>query len=855
MPTYNQTIGARYHIYNSLFLQLPYQNIFRTGTLLPLLQQHCETGFEEGKSAIEILNQFFQDFTPGTNQSEQFDLLFNFIQYIERQVALFDSIEDSAFEQINDLNGKGTISSLLLHAKFEHKEELLAKHLEEFSLRPVLTAHPTQFYPGHVLGILTDLEKSIRSHELGHINLLLQQLGKTGFINDTKPTPYDEAITLCWYLENVFYHAIPEIIEKLAAGLDIPLSQWKNNRLMVIGFWPGGDRDGNPFVTSEITLKVAARLQESILKCYYRDVRILRRRLTFKGVDKIMIDIEQRIYNWVFGTVKGYHHIDEFINDLQSARKILVSDHGGLFLDLLDSFILKVKQFGFYFASLDIRQDSRKHDYVWTQILNELSKQGKSISSVEFEKLSIQDQIKYLLSLNVSLDGLNMEDVLVNETINSIKAIASIQNSNGKTGGHRYVISNCQSSLHIIEVYALAKLLIGTNEGLELDVVPLFETIDDLAHAPSIMEQLYQVEEYKKHLQRRNSHQTIMLGFSDGTKDGGYLRANWSIFRAKENLTNVSRKHDLKAIFFDGRGGPPARGGGNTHDFYASLGNTIEHEEVQITVQGQTISSNFGKIASCKFNLEQLLSAGLEGAVFKRPENQMSDEDKKLLDTLADAGYEAYLGLKHHAKFVPYLEKVTPLSYFGDTNIGSRPVKRNGADGLKFEDLRAIPFVGSWAMMKQNIPGFYGVGSAIKKLEDQGEEQKLKQLYKNSLFFRTLLGNSMMSLTKTYYNATTYLANDPEFGEFWKKMFAEYNLSREETLNVSGLNGLMENNPNIRDSVRLRERIVLPLIAIQQFALMNIRNLTEENKMYEMRYRKLIIRSMFGIINAARNSA
>jgi len=855
MPTYDQTIGARYHIYNSLFLQLPYQNIFRTGTLLPLLQQHCETGFEEGKSATEILNQFFQDFTPGTNQSEQFDLLFNFIQYIERQVALFDSIEDSAFEQINDLSGKGTVASLLLHAKFEHKEELLAKHLEDFSLRPVLTAHPTQFYPGHVLGILTDLEKSIRVNEVGHINLLLQQLGKTGFINDTKPTPYDEAVTLCWYLENVFYHAIPEIIEKLAAGLDIPISQWKNNRLMVIGFWPGGDRDGNPFVTSEITLKVAARLQESILKCYYRDVRTLRRRLTFKGVDKIMIDIERKIYSWVFGTEKGYDHIDQLINDLNSARKLLVNDHGGLFLDLLDSFILKVKQFGFYFASLDIRQDSRKHDYVWTQILNELSRDGKTLSGDEFVKLSTQDQVSYLLSLTIALDKFSMEDALVMETINSIKAIATIQKANGKTGAHRYVISNCQSAVHIIEVYALAKLLIGTSEGLELDVVPLFETIDDLAHAPAIMEQLYQVAEYRTHLQRRKNHQTIMLGFSDGTKDGGYLRANWSIFRAKENLTTVSRKHDLKAIFFDGRGGPPARGGGNTHDFYASLGNTIEHEEVQITVQGQTISSNFGKVASCKFNLEQLLSAGLEGAVFEQPENQMTDEDKKLLDALADAGYEAYLGLKHHAKFVPYLEKVTPLSYFGDTNIGSRPVKRNGADGLKFEDLRAIPFVGSWAMMKQNIPGFYGVGSAIKKLEEQGDEQKLKQLYKNSLFFRTLIGNSMMSLTKTYYNATTYLAHDKEFGEFWKKMFAEYNLSREEVLNISGLHGLMENNPNIRDSVRLRERIVLPLIAIQQFALMNIRNITEENKMHEVRYRKLIIRSMFGIINAARNSA
>lgn len=855
MQTYDQTIGARYHIYNSLFLQLPYHNIFRTGTLLPLLQQQCETGFENGKSAIEIFNQFFKDFTPNANQSEQFDLLFGFIQYIERQVALFDSIEDSAFEQINDLNGKGTISSLLLQAKYENKEELLAKHLEEFSLRAVLTAHPTQFYPGYVLGILTDLENSIRANDFAQINLLLQQLGKTRFINATKPTPYDEALTLCWYLENVFYHSIPQIIQKLADGLDIPLSQWKNNRLMVIGFWPGGDRDGNPFVTSEITLKVAAKLQESILKCYYRDLRTLRRRLTFKGVDTIMIETERKIYNWAYGTERGYATVEEFIHDLQSARKVIMDDHNGLFLDLLDSFILRVKQFGFNFASLDVRQDSRKHDYVWREILNQLSREGKTISGEEFEKLSIQKRIEYLLSLNLHLSEISFEDAFVTETLKSIQAIAAIQKSNGKYGCHRYVISNCQSALHVIEIYVLAKLLIGTKDGLEVDVVPLFETIEDLKQAPSIMEELYNVAEYRKHLESRGDNQTIMLGFSDGTKDGGYLRANWSIFRAKENLTAVSRKYSLKAIFFDGRGGPPARGGGNTHDFYASLGDTIEHEEMQITVQGQTISSNFGKVASCKFNLEQLLSAGLEGAVLKKKQNHMTDEDKQLLDQLADAGYKAYLDLKHDPKFVPYLEKVTPLSYFGDTNIGSRPVKRNAADGLKFEDLRAIPFVGSWAMMKQNIPGFYGVGSALKKLSDENKEKKLKQLYKNSLFFRTLMGNSMMSLTKTYYNATTYLANDPEFGEFWKKMFAEFNLSREQTLNVSGMNGLMENNPHIRDSVRLRERIVLPLIAIQQYALMNIRNLTDENKAFENRYRKLIIRSMFGIINAARNSA
>jgi phosphoenolpyruvate carboxylase len=852
---YNQIVGARYHIYNSLFLNLPFHDILRTGTLLPLMQQYCEAGFERGDSAKDIIRKFFTDLVPHATEKEQFDLLFSFIQYVERQVALFDSIEDSEFLQINDVRGKGSINSLLQQAKFDDKTEQLKKRLENFSLRIVLTAHPTQFYPGNVLGILTDLERSIRENDLDQINLLLQQLGKTGFINKNKPTPYDEAVSLCWYLENVFYHSVPKIISSLLEGLNLSVSDWKNDKLIVIGFWPGGDRDGNPFVTSEITRKVAARLQEGILKCYYRDARLVRRRITFHGVDKLTLAIENKLSEFVAGRSRPYNTSNELLQELDVVREILIREHDGLFLEILDSFMLKVRLFGFHFAALDIRQDSRKHDAVWKAIIEKLHTEKGEIAYEKYEALSNADKIKHLISLKADIGSLNFEDELVRDTISSVKAIGAIQQDNGVSGSHRYVISNCQHALHIIEVFTLGRLLMGKGDALELDVVPLFETIDDLAHAPKIMEELYAIPLYREHLTRRNNKQTIMLGFSDGTKDGGYLRANWSIFRAKEELTAVCRKHGLKALFFDGRGGPPARGGGNTHDFYASLGDTIENEEVQITIQGQTISSNFGKESSSKYNLEQLLSAGLIGNVFKHSDNKLSTEDKKLLDELAEEGYQAYLKLKLDAKFVPYLEKVTPLSFFGDSNIGSRPVKRNGSDGLKFEDLRAIPFVGAWAQMKQNIPGFYGVGSAIKNMKAKGKGEELKALYKNSLFFQTLLGNSMMSLTKTYYKATTYLGSDAEFGDFWKKMFSEYELSKEQALDISGLKDLMGNSPTIGDSVRLREKIVLPLIAIQQFALMNLRSGTDENKDNEVRYRKLVIRCMFGIINAARNSA
>ncbi|MDQ2657305.1 MAG: phosphoenolpyruvate carboxylase, partial [Bacteroidota bacterium] len=473
----------------------------------------------------------------------------------------------------------------------------------------------------------------------------------------------------------------------------------------------------------------------------------------------------------------------------------------------------------------------------------------------DYANMSEQEKIKTLLSLKFKPQNIKFEDPFISELIESITVIGQIQKMNGVEGCHRYVISNCQTALDVIRVFQLAKLLLTDGDDLQVDIVPLFETIEDLANAPEVMDSLYNIPAYRDHLKRRGNKQTIMLGFSDGTKDGGYLRANWSIFRAKENLTLLSREHGLTAVFFDGRGGPPARGGGNTHDFYASLGDTIEDKEVQVTVQGQTISSNFGKPVSCLFNLEQLLSAGIENDVFRTRKPPLSDREKNLLENLAKAAHRAYLDLKRHPRFVPYLEKVTPLSFFGDINIGSRPVKRNQGDALKFEDLRAIPFVGSWAQMKQNIPGFYGVGSAIKELQEDGKMGDLKKLYNESLFFRTLLANSMMSMTKSYFPATAYLSKDKEFGEFWNKMNDEFELSVRMVLEVSELSELMDNNPVNRDSVKLRERIVLPLITIQQFGIQQLRNMESAEKPYSELYKKLVLRCMFGIINAARNSA
>jgi len=272
--------------------------------------------------------------------------------------------------------------------------------------------------------------------------------------------------------------------------------------------------------------------------------------------------------------------------------------------------------------------------------------------------------------------------------------------------------------------------------------------VEDLEKADNVMEQLYTNATYANHLKMRGNEQTIMLGFSDGTKDGGYLMANWGIYKAKEALTAISRKYDIKVVFFDGRGGPPARGGGKTNKFYASLGPTIENQQIQLTVQGQTISSNFGTIDSCRYNLENLLSAGAKNQVFTKNENELTSEEKEVLQNLSEISYQKYVDFKNHEMFVPYLERMSTLNYYAKTNIGSRPSKRNASDKLNFADLRAIPFVGSWSQLKQNVPGFFGVGTALKNYKDNNEWQKVSDLYNNSLFFKTLIENSMMALSK-----------------------------------------------------------------------------------------------------------
>ena len=852
---FNQNILTKYQIYNSIFITLPFDDISNTGVMMPLLKSECEAGFQKGLTPVQIIERFFNKYQSDFSEKERIDMLFKFIQYIERQVVLFDAVEDAAYPIIHNMNGKGTLRNTKEEAFAQNKKEALQNYLEQFKVKIVLTAHPTQFYPGTVLGIITDLTTAIERNDLVEIKKLLAQLGITPFLKTEKPTPLDEAGNLIWYLENIFYPAAGSIYNYIESN--IYEGKEVKNEFVSLGFWPGGDRDGNPFVTTEITLEVAKKLRQAVLRSYYRDIRKLRRKLTFKKVADMIIGLESKLYLNFIDPNKSSLREEEFLNTLLEIKALLIDKYQSLYLTELKDLIHKVKIFGFYFATLDIRQDSRIHHSVFNEITGTLIKENSSIFPKNYPELSEAEQIDCLSKISGNIASSDFEDEMTVKTLGSIEALKAIQQSNGEKGSNRYIISNNQSALNVMEVYAMLKLTAFQQE-LPVDIVPLFETVDDLTRSADIMEQLYSNKIYREHVKKRSNRQTIMLGFSDGTKDGGYLMANWSIFKAKEKLTEISRKYNVKAIFFDGRGGPPARGGGKTHQFYASLGPTIENEEVQLTVQGQTISSNFGTTDSAQYNLEQLISSGVSNKFFDTVKNTLTDEQKFILNDLAQLSYKSYSDFKNHEKFLPYLEKISTLKYYGKTNIGSRPSKRNSSNELNFGDLRAIPFVGSWSQLKQNVPGFFGVGTALLKYEENGEFDKVVSLYNNSKFFKSLIENSMMSMKKSFFELTRYMENDPEFGDFWKLIHHEFLTSKRLALKLANQTELMENYPVSKASIEVRESIVLPLLTIQQYALKRVQDLNKQEVPDQAVldvYEKIITRSLFGNINASRNSA
>lgn len=842
LKEFKKTVRNKFNIYNSLFLNLPYTEGENVGIYIPLLFRQCDAGLKSGKNPTEILDAFFESYTHSGSERERIDLMFRIIQYVERQVVLYDSVEDAAFPKLHVHTDSLSIRDYFQLAKKNKRWEKVSRKLESFSARIVLTAHPTQFYTPAVLDIIAELRALILENRVDDIDTTLQQLGLTSLINRRKPTPLDEAKNIIYTLRHVYYQAVGDLYAyiKNSIGNDA----YNNPDIIKLGFWPGGDRDGNPFVTADITRDVADELRTTLMKCYYNDLKQLARKISFRGVQETLQDLIGKVYVVMFDHHKTLSY-DEIMGPLQQVRGVLLQEYYGLYLKELDFFMDKVRLFKTHFATLDIRQDHSGHVRTVEAVLKQNGFIRESLSELSPKALT-----RLLLKEKPAVNPKDYNDPIVSDTLVNIAQLGEIQARNGEDGCNRYIISNSEDIFSVLFVFGLFRWCGWNEKAITFDIIPLFETMKGMDESEAIMQALFDIPQYRAHLQFRGDVQTMMLGFSDGTKDGGYLKANWSIFKTKENLSRVCRRNKIKAIFFDGRGGPPARGGGKTHRFYAAQTKTIANHEIQLTVQGQTITSTYGTVEQFMHNGEQLLTAGLSNTIFGK-ENEISQANRELIEALSEISYEKYTALKLHDKFMPYLEHRSTLKFYNKANIGSRPGKRGNKEKLELSDLRAISFVGSWSQLKQNVPGYFGIGTALQTLKDQGRLADLKRLYREVPFFQALMLNSMMSLKKSYFELTSYMKKDPEYGAFWNILYQEYLLSKKMLLLVSGTKILMEDESVSRESIKIREDIVLPLLVIQQYALQKLGKDSEFRELYE----KIVTRSLYGNINASRNSA
>ena len=880
---FDEHVATRYRLYSGLLLGLPYDLLQRIGRLLPVFAEHCRKALSQNESPSAMVERFFTE-NPMLTDVPKDDALFLFLQLLERQIVLFDALEDASFTFMNDLAGPGSVSDFIAMVRRENRQIDLAGLLQETATRIVLTAHPTQFYPDTVQHIIQDLRVALTKNDPAHAERLFLQLGKTRFTNSERPTPIDEARGVLRAMEDVFYDVLPEIAGRMvvaAHGRERLPDHLPPRPNLLVGFWPGGDRDGNPFVTASVTREVAQLLRERVLERHTRAAGLLARRLTFAGAYERIQAIRERLRTtWLNAADRrdspastdasaqpGYANAQELLRELLNLREVIIRDHQRLFLDELDDLVLKVHLFGFFFGSLDIRQSSD----VFFSSLRELVLRFSGDAALSpseremWERADSAQQIPFavLEGLLDRVPALPAEPFAgvsptTQDTIDVLRLVPHIQNRNGELGLHRIIVSHTRGPEDIMVVLALARAAGLSPERTQLDLVPLFESIEDLEHAQDIVGKLLASPAYREQLERRKQRQIVMLGFSDGTKDGGYLAANWSIRQARCRLTALGRGHGIRMIFFDGRGGPPARGGGNTHRFYRSRDSKIEQWETQLTIQGQTISSNFGNPEMARYHVEQLFTANLENLLSPDRPDDPPQEFVQLLADLSAVSFRAYRELRDDPALKTLLGEVSPLLLFDHLTIGSRPASRRTSDVIDFENLRAIPFVAAWSILKIQIPGFYGLGAALQQMLDAGREKDLQRLYRSSRFFRALLDNAAMSLLKSRFDITAHLDRDEQLGQLWRKIRDEARRVERCILKVAEQPTLLANDPVNRASIRFREEMLLPLLVIVHDAVARFNTLARQGHTDgkdAMSARKMALKGMAAVINATRNAA
>ncbi len=535
----------------------------------------------------------------------------------------------------------------------------------------------------------------------------------------------------------------------------------------------------------------------------------------------------------------AYENTEEFLNDLRLIDSSLRQNKGSRLAEgRLSRLIRMVEVFGFHLATLDIRQHSDRH----RSALGELLRSYDIVH--DYDALSEKDKVKLLSQEIASLRPLTaLLNEFTDETKQTLRLFRLIRDAHKGIGSQSiqtYIISMTMSVSHVLEVLLFAK-----DAGLygQIDIVPLFETVEDLLNAPEVMTELFTNPTYKQHLEQRNNSQQIMIGYSDSNKDGGYLRASWMLYTAQQQLAQTCEEHKIRLTLFHGRGGSISRGGGPANRAILAQPPNSTRGRIKVTEQGEVVSSRYGDADIAHRHLEQLVSAAIL-TCGQRPTYDKEGVWGKAMGELSQLAYVKYRSLVEKPEFIPYFQQATPIEQIGHLNIGSRPAKRRETTAI--DDLRAIPWVFAWLQTRVNLPSWYGVGSGLeswieqekKKADQKKRVTLLQEMYQQWPFFRTMLENVQMSLAKADMDIASLYA-DLCGAEMRAAIFddvrQEYERAVRVILLISGQNELLDNEKWLQHSIRVRNPYVDPLNYIQVALLDQLRRNPDSEETKKLR--------------------
>jgi phosphoenolpyruvate carboxylase len=753
----------------------------------------------------------------------------------------------------------------------EFTQSDLQSWMDEFSVRPVFTAHPTEAARRSVLSklgtiadLLDDKKDSVRERRMAETVDLLWQ---TDELRLGRPEPLDEAVNALYYLDDLFGMTVPEVLDDFARELSrLGVTISPTARPLSFGTWIGGDRDGNPNITASVTrdaiilqighfiramlaaldplrqaLSVSTRiagaspaLEESVARDLENlpEIEARFRRLNVEEPyrlkatairHRLILTQRRHAAGAPHQPGRDYDNTAELLADLTLMRDSLLAHKGELIAHgLLERVIRAVSSFGLTHATMDVREHSDAHHHALAQI-------AANPSAL---------------------------DAAAQNTVDTFKAIDELINKFGPEVIETYIISMTKSHKDVLAAVELGKYAgLITDGKSKVGFAPLLETVAELRAADTILDQLLSDPEYREIVRSRHDVQEVMLGYSDSNKDAGIATSQWEIHKAQRKLRDVAIKHGVKLRLFHGRGGSVGRGGGPTYDALIALPWGSIDGQVKMTEQGEVISDKYSLPALARENVELTLAAALEATVLNRAPRQSATDLalwSSCMDLVSDNAFARYRTLIDHPDLPAYFYASTPVEQLGDLFLGSRPSRRPDASG-GLGSLRAIPWVFGWTQSRQIVPGWFGVGSGLKAAREAGQSPVLTAMLKEWHFFRTFISNVEMTLAKTDLEmAHKYVERlvDPSLHHFLKTIEEEFNLTRSEIMLLTQKDEILGDQPILARTLGVRDAYLAPLHLLQISLLERVR----KGESPDTTIRRALLLTINGVAAGLRNT-